>query len=113
MVAVFQPHRYSRTQSLWREFGDAFAGADELILTDIYPAAEAPRPGVTGELIVDIVTSTHPEQPLVYIAEREQLAQQVALRLRPGDLCLTIGAGDITRLSDEIIRCLTESTDVL
>jgi UDP-N-acetylmuramate--alanine ligase len=107
---VFQPHRFSRTQSLWREFGDAFNGADELILTDVYAAAEAPRPGVTGELIVDIVTTTHPAQPVVYIPQRELLAQQVAARLRAGDLCLTIGAGDITRLPDEIIAWLTNGT---
>jgi UDP-N-acetylmuramate--alanine ligase len=109
LVVVFQPHRFSRTQSLWREFGDAFNGADELILTDVYAAAEAPRPGVTGELIVGIVTTTHPEQPVVYIPERELLAQQVAARLRAGDLCLTIGAGDITRLSDEIMAWLINS----
>ncbi len=108
VVAVFQPHRYSRTQSLWREFGDAFVGADELILTDVYAAAEAPRPGVSGSLIVDIVTSTHPDQQVVYIPERAQLAAEVADRLRPGDLCLTIGAGDITRLSDEILELLAE-----
>jgi len=107
LVVVFQPHRFSRTQSLWREFGDAFIGADELILTDVYAAAEAPRPGVTGELIVGIVATTHPEQSVVYIPERDLLAQQVAAQLRAGDLCLTIGAGDITRLSDEIIAWLT------
>ncbi|CAB4323161.1 unannotated protein [freshwater metagenome] len=113
VVAVFQPHRYSRTQSLWREFGDAFVGADELILTDVYAAAEAPRAGVTGELIVEIVATTHPEQSVVYIPERGLLAQEVAARLRAGDLCLTIGAGDITGLADEIIECLTDRPGVL
>ena len=106
VVAVFQPHRYSRTQSLWQEFGDAFVGADELVLTDVYAAAETPRTGVTGELIVDIVTRTHPEQVVVYIPERGHLAAGVASRLRAGDLCLTIGAGDITGLADEILELL-------
>lgn len=106
VVAVFQPHRYSRTESLWRQFADAFVGADELIITDVYAAAEAPRPGVTGELIVDAVRAAHPDQAIVYVAERSALAGHLAARLQSGDLCLTIGAGDITRLSSEVIDLL-------
>lgn len=108
VVAVFQPHRYSRTESLWREFADAFLGADELILTDVYAAAEAPRPGVTGMLIVDAVSAAHPDQAITYIPERGALAQHLATILRPGDICLTIGAGDITRLSAEVLALLDD-----
>ena len=106
VIAVFQPHRYSRTESLWREFADAFIGADELIGTDVYAAAEAPRPGVTGMLIVDAVSAAHPDQSITYVPERSALAAHLAAHLQPGDLCLTIGAGDITRLSSEIIGLL-------
>ena len=60
VVAVFQPHRYSRTAELWRGFADAFAGADVLAVTDVYAAGEAPRPGVSGKLIVDAVLDAHP-----------------------------------------------------
>lgn len=108
VVAVFQPHRYSRTESLWPEFADAFIGADELILTDVYAAAETPRPGVTGQLIVDAVCGAHPEQSVTYVPERDELAAHLAQRLRPGDICLTIGAGDITRLAVEVIAAIDD-----
>ena len=52
IVAVFQPHRYSRTAELWREFGDSFVDADHIVLTGIYSAGESPRPGITGDLLV-------------------------------------------------------------
>ena len=60
VVCCFQPHRYSRTEALWRDFADAFVDADLLAVTDIYPAGEAPRPGVTGKLVVDAVLDAHP-----------------------------------------------------
>lgn len=106
VVAVFQPHRYSRTQSLWREFADAFVGADLLVLTGIYAAGEAPREGISGELLVDAVSSAHPDQRIIYVADRSDLAAVVADELVAGDLCLTLGAGDITALADEILPLL-------
>jgi len=108
VVAVFQPHRYSRTESLWREFADAFVGADELVLTDVYAAAETPRPGVSGMLIVDAVRAAHPDQSVTYIPDRDALAAHLAALVRPGDICLSIGAGDITRLAPEVISLLEE-----
>src|SRR4029453_19668557 len=60
VVALFQPHRYSRTEALWREFADAFVDADLLAVTGVYAAGEAPRPGVTGKLIVNAVLDAHP-----------------------------------------------------
>jgi UDP-N-acetylmuramate--alanine ligase len=108
VVAVFQPHRYSRTQSLWREYADAFVDADLLVLTGIYAAGEAPRDGISGQLIVDAVTNAHPEQVVVYIEHRSELAQRLAKELREGDLCLTLGAGDITKLADEVIPLLVD-----
>jgi UDP-N-acetylmuramate--alanine ligase len=102
-VCVFQPHRYSRTASLWREFADAFTDADVLVVTDIYGAGEAPRPGVTGKLIVDAVLEAHPEQRLAYLPGRADLVPYLRRILRPGDLCLTLGAGDLTSLPAEFL----------
>ena len=103
VVCVFQPHRYSRTASLWADFADAFTGADLLVVTDIYPAGEAPRPGVTGKLIVDAVLGAHPEQRLAYLPARSDLVPYLRRVLRPGDLCLTLGAGDLTSLPGELL----------
>lgn len=111
VVGVFQPHRYSRTQSLWREYADAFLGLDVLVLTGIYAAGEMPREGVTGELIVEAVRAAHPEQEIDYIEDRSALAEVLMSLLREGDLCLTLGAGDITNLADEI-RARVESDRV-
>ena len=102
VVVVFQPHRFSRTQLLWHEYADAFDAADLLILSGIYSAGEAPREGVSGQLIVDAVTRAHPEQAILYVEDRAALARAVADQLQPGDLCLTLGAGDITALADEV-----------
>jgi UDP-N-acetylmuramate--alanine ligase len=103
LVAVFQPHRYSRTAALWDQFTDSFESADVVVLTDVYPAGEEPVPGVTGKLIADNVSSAHPEQFLVYVPDRDALAAEVAALLRPGDLCLTLGAGDLTTLCDDLL----------
>ena len=100
IVAVFQPHRYSRTESLWPQFADAFTAADLLIVTDIYPAGEAPRPGVTGELVANAVRAAHPEADVRYVPTLDEVAVEVGRLVRPGDLCLTLGAGDLTRLPD-------------
>ncbi|MDG2908092.1 MAG: UDP-N-acetylmuramate--L-alanine ligase [Acidimicrobiales bacterium] len=102
LVAVFQPHRYSRTEALWSDFGDAFEGADRIYITDVYPAGEAPRPGVSGQLIVDAVERTFPGTDIHYIPRREELVAALADDLVAGDLCLTMGAGDLTSVPDEV-----------
>jgi UDP-N-acetylmuramate--alanine ligase len=103
VVAVFQPHRYSRTEALWTEFGLAFDDADLVVVTDVYGAGEAPVPGVSGELIADAVRRHAPEQPVTYAASRTDLRAVLGGILRPGDLCCTLGAGDLTSLPDELI----------
>jgi UDP-N-acetylmuramate--alanine ligase len=108
VVVVFQPHRYSRTESLWRDYADAFVDADLLVLTGVYAAGEAPRAGISGQLIVDAVTQAHPEQTIVYIEDRSALAESLAGNLQVGDLCLTLGAGDITALADELLPLLAD-----
>lgn len=99
VVVTFQPHRYSRTEALWQEFAGAFAEADELLLTEIYPAGEAPREGVTGRLLVEAVTDGSGQSP-VWCPDLDAAADRLVAMLHPGDLCLSLGAGDVTRLAD-------------
>jgi UDP-N-acetylmuramate--alanine ligase len=103
IVCVFQPHRYSRTASLWRDFADAFDGADVLIVTDVYPAGERPRPGVSGLLVAQAVREANPGQQVVYMPTRAALLTELRRILEPGDLCLTLGAGDLTSVPDELL----------
>jgi UDP-N-acetylmuramate--alanine ligase len=104
VVAVFQPHRFSRTAALAPEFGSAFADADVLVVTDVYSAGERAVPGISGRLVADAVRVQDSRLPVVYAAGWEELRQAVATELRPGDLCLTLGAGDLTMLPDELLE---------
>jgi len=106
VVCCFQPHRYSRTAALWRSFAHAFVDADRLIITDVYAAGEAPRPGVTGKLIVDAVLEAHPWREVAWIPSLDDVATYLAGMLRPGDLCLTLGAGDLTEVPDRVMARL-------
>jgi UDP-N-acetylmuramate--alanine ligase len=103
VVAVFQPHRYTRTASLWPEFAGAFADADMVVVTGIYAAGEPPLPGVTGRLVADAVRAACPGLAVEYAEERSDLVQLLRRRLQPGDLCLTMSAGDLTTLPDELL----------
>jgi UDP-N-acetylmuramate--alanine ligase len=103
VVAVFQPHRYTRTAELSGQFGTAFTDADALVVTDVYSAGEAPVPGVSGRLVADAVRAQDPRLPVTYAPSWEELRRVVASMLRPGDLCLTLGAGDLTALPDELL----------
>jgi UDP-N-acetylmuramate--alanine ligase len=106
LVAVFQPHRYSRTEQLWSTFADAFVEADVLIVTGIYPAGEPPRPGVTGRLIADAVTRAHPGADVRYAETLDGALELLTGELGPGDLCLTLGAGDLTTVPDRLLEAL-------
>jgi UDP-N-acetylmuramate--alanine ligase len=88
---------------LWPSFGDAFDDADVVVLTDVYAAGEAPRPGVSGELLVGAVLDAHPRKRVVYLPRRGDLVAFLRTELREGDVCLTLGAGDITTLSTEVL----------
>ncbi len=107
-MCVFQPHRYSRTATLWQDFADAFVGADLLAVTDVYSAGETPRPGITGKLIVNAVLDEHPMQRVAWLPHRADLVSYLEAELRAGDLCLTMGAGDLTTLPDVLLEALTE-----
>jgi UDP-N-acetylmuramate--alanine ligase len=110
VVAVFQPHRYSRTEALWREFADAFVDADLLAVTGVYAAGEAPRPGVTGKLIVNAVLDAHPWAQVAWLPSLDDVELWLDSVLRPGDLCLTLGAGDLTTLPPRIVSDLEART---
>lgn len=109
VVVVFQPHRYSRTEDLWREFGTSFDGADVVVVTDVDGAGEQPRPGVTGQLVVDAIAADRPDQAVVSLPDRHTLAHDLAEVLQPGDLCLSLGAGDITGLADEVLAVMARA----
>ncbi len=103
VVCVFQPHRYSRTAALWRSFGTVFDGVDLLVVTDVYGAGEAPLPGVTGKLVVDAVCEARPVQAVAWLPRRDEVLAFLRTRLRPGDVCLTVGAGDVTTLAVDLM----------
>ena len=107
LVAVFQPHRFSRTEALWSSFGQSFDGVDLLFVTDVYPSGEAPRPGVTGQLVVDAVRRDLPDLDVRYAPRRDDLVDALVAELRSGDLCLTMGAGDLTSVPTDLRGRLT------
>ena len=98
---VFQPHLYSRTEALANEFGGAFSGADVVVVTDVYGSREEPVPGITGELVAD-AAQARSGATVHYVPRLGDVAEFVAERVRPGDLVLTLGAGDITVVPDEL-----------
>ncbi len=107
VVCVFQPHRYSRIASLAPDFSSAFVDCDLLFVTDVYSAGERARPGVTGHLVVDAVLGAHPEADVVYTATHEELLGHLRASLRSGDCCITLQAGDLTDLADELLAGAT------
>jgi len=106
VVAVFQPHLYSRTRLFATELGRALAAADLVVVTDVYAAREDPEPGVDGALVATAARHARPDLDCRYAPDRATLAPRVATLLQPGDLVLTLGAGDITTLPDELAPLL-------
>jgi UDP-N-acetylmuramate--alanine ligase len=108
VIAVFQPHRYSRTQALWRELGAALTAADLVVVTDVYGANQAPIPGVTGALVVDGVRAAAPDQAVIYASHREEAIAFLADEVRAGDLVITLGCGDIWTVADAALARIEE-----
>jgi UDP-N-acetylmuramate--alanine ligase len=105
VIAVFQPHRYSRTRDQFAAFTDAFGDADKLIVSDVFPAGEAPIEGATSDaLVAAIRQSGHPD--VSHIARREDVASTLGGQLERGDLVLTLGAGDVQLTCNELIDLL-------
>lgn len=106
IICVFQPHRYSRTATVGHTFANSFRAADHLVITEIYPAGEKPRPGVTSKVILDAVLDANPWCEVAWMRKLEEAADWLEKRLQPGDLCLTLNAGDLTALADMVIERL-------
>jgi len=105
LVVLFQPHRYTRTRDLIGEFTHAFDQADVLFITEIYAAGEAPIPGVSGRHLAESVRAAgHPS--VTWAERRDGLADMVRPTLQPGDLVLTLGAGDIWKTGVELLERL-------
>jgi UDP-N-acetylmuramate--alanine ligase len=106
VIAVFQPHLFSRTRYLQREFGRALTLADEAIVTEIFPAREEPEPGVTGKLVVDAYLAERPGGPVSYLPRLSDVVARLAPRVRSGDLVLTLGAGDVVHAGEQLLATL-------
>jgi UDP-N-acetylmuramate--alanine ligase len=102
LIALVQPHRYSRVQALWRELGASVAAADVVVVTDVYGAAQPPIPGVTGKLVVDGVQLAAPGRRTLYLPHRRDVVRVLSEEVRPGDLVVTMGCGDVWMLGDEV-----------
>ena len=105
LLVAFQPHRYTRTQHLMKEFGPAFADADEVVLTDIYAASEEPIAGVTVEALAESVARGS-GRPVRIVKRIDQLAEDLAAAARPGDAVFTLGAGSIASVPKKLLAAL-------
>jgi UDP-N-acetylmuramate--alanine ligase len=103
VVCVFQPHLYSRTRDFYEEFGRAFFNADVLVLTDVYPAREEPIQGVSGELIAN-AAKQFGHKNVQYVPDKKNVPAHLDAVVQPGDIVITMGAGDIWRFGEEFIR---------
>jgi UDP-N-acetylmuramate--alanine ligase len=110
VIAVFQPHRYSRTRKLYREFGEAFAAADAVLVTEVYGAGEMPQPGVNGKLIVDAICETRGHPEVYYIPRQDDIPRVLRDVSEGGDVVLTLGAGDVSRAGEELLDLLEDRT---
>jgi UDP-N-acetylmuramate--alanine ligase len=104
VVAVFQPHRYSRTQALWRELGASLVEADVVVVTDVYGAAQEPIPGVTGKLVVVGIARAGAGTRVVYLPHRGDVVEFLHGEVREGDLVITMGCGDVWMLGDAALE---------
>src|SRR5512143_1163688 len=105
IVAVFQPHRYTRTQTLFKDFLTAFYDADVLVLTDIYPAGEDRIEGVESKALFEGLHE-YGHKDVTYLAEKGKIVDHLLRILSPGDLVITLGAGDIWQVSEELVKRL-------
>ncbi len=105
IAVLFQPHRYTRTQALFDEFLTAFNNSDLLYVMDIYPASERPIDGVSGEALCRGIKSRG-HKACRYLSKTDNIAEVVAGDLQPGDILITLGAGDVTKLGPQIIDAL-------
>jgi UDP-N-acetylmuramate--alanine ligase len=105
LVVLFQPHRYTRTQALADEFGKALQAADLVFITDVYPASELPIPGISGQTLVDAMAA-HGDVPAKFLPNITTAHHQVGNALEPGDLLITLGAGNVHEVGARIVTDL-------
>jgi UDP-N-acetylmuramate--alanine ligase len=112
VVVVFQPHRYTRTHHLLKEFFTAFNEADKLVIMDIYAAGEKPIPGVSGEALAEGVKK-YGHKDVVHIPGREKIVEHMAAVLKKGDLMITLGAGDVWKIGEQVLEKLKHGNPAL
>jgi len=103
VVAVFQPNRFNRMSEISRDYADSFVEADVVVLTEIYSSGTTPIPGVTGRLVVDAVLEAHPDARVVWLPHRDDMISFLAGEVGPGDVCISMGCGDIATLPEEVM----------
>ena len=104
-IVIFQPHRYTRTKLLLDEFGQSFDLSDCIIVTDIYPANEPPQEGINGRAICDKIKEHSPHKEILFLP-KEEIVPHILEIIEPGDLVITLGAGDIVKVCDELVEKL-------
>ena len=109
LVALVQPHRYTRVKALWRELGASVTEADLILVTDVYGAAQDPIPGVTGELVVEGARMADPRAAIVYLPHRQEVVDFLDREVGEGDLVVTMGCGDVWMLGDAALERIRES----
>jgi len=102
IIAVFQPHRYTRTKLLLDEFSRSFDLADYVIITDIYPAGELPIEGINGRRIQEKIKERSANKNILFLP-KEEILEHILEIMKPGDLIITLGAGDIVKTCDELV----------
>ena len=107
IVAVFQPHLYSRTQEMHQEFGLSFFDAEVLVVTDIYPSREKPIEGVTGKLIAD-TAKTYGHRDVHYVRDKRDLPSRLTSIVEDGDIVITMGAGDIYKFGEQFTEMIKQ-----
>ncbi|NNF54815.1 MAG: UDP-N-acetylmuramate--L-alanine ligase [Acidimicrobiales bacterium] len=110
VIVAFQPHRFSRTAALWETYAPALAKADAVVITDIYPSGEAPRPGVSADLVAGALRELAPDLTMVRVGPAIEVPKAIAEIARPGDYCLLLSAGDLPAIADQTLRLLSFAT---
>ncbi len=106
VIVVFQPNRFNRMAVMSDQYEDAFVAADKVFIHNVYASGTTPIEGVTGQLVVDAVLRKHPDTDIVYIPERDELVDAVLSILQSGDVCVSMGCGDIEQFPDQLIARL-------
>ena len=109
LISLFQPHRYSRTQAMWRELGASLIEADVVVVTDVFGADQDPIPGVSGRMVADGVRLASPGKNVVYLPHGQDVVDYLDREVREGDLIVTMGCGDVWMLGDATLARLRES----